>query len=139
MAWNNKGASLSAQSKYDEAIKACDEAIKLDPNLAIAWDNKGQGLSGQSKYDEAIKCFDEALRLDPNFAKTKNNRDTALKALERTSEAGAANFYTPSSQKSITSDSSSNSNRCDQVVHVKGYTTKKGKYVAPYDRRPPGC
>jgi hypothetical protein len=90
-------------------------------------------------YYGQIKCFDEALRLDPNFAKTKNNRDTALKALERTSEAGAANFYTPSSQKSITSDSSSNSNRCDQVVHVKGYTTKKGKYVAPYDRRPPGC
>jgi parallel beta-helix repeat protein len=39
----------------------------------------------------------------------------------------------------IMSDSSSYSNRCDQVVHVKGYTTKKGKYVAPYDRRPPGC
>ena len=44
-----------------------------------------------------------------------------------------------SSSSPITSGSSSYSNRCDQLVHVKGYTTKKGKYVAPYDRRPPGC
>ena len=32
------------QGKYDEAIKAYDEAIRLDPNYAKAWNNKGNAL-----------------------------------------------------------------------------------------------
>jgi hypothetical protein len=28
---------------------------------------------------------------------------------------------------------------CEKTVHVKGYKRKDGTYVAPYDRRPPGC
>ena len=45
------------RAKYDEAIKAYDEAIKLDPNIADAWNNKGwSALNGQGKYDEAIKA-----------------------------------------------------------------------------------
>ena len=58
MAWNNKGAALAVQSKYDEAIKAYDEAIRLDPNDADAWNNKGIALNTQGKYDEAIKAYE---------------------------------------------------------------------------------
>ena len=36
--------SLS-QGKYDEAIKAYDEAIRLDPKHASAWNNKGNALT----------------------------------------------------------------------------------------------
>ena len=43
-AWNNKGIALYGQGKYDEAIKAYDEAIRLDPNYAMAWNNKGIAL-----------------------------------------------------------------------------------------------
>ena len=47
-AWSNKGFALStATGKYNEAIKAFDEAIKLDPNdpnLAVDWNNKGSAL-----------------------------------------------------------------------------------------------
>jgi len=80
MSWIEKSIALSYQGKYDEAIEAIDEAIRIDPNLARAWNVKGailrnQGLAlddpyisldGQDKYDEAMKCFDEAIRLDPN-------------------------------------------------------------------------
>ena len=38
MAWNNKGHALDNQGKYDEAIKAYDEAIRLDPNFATSLD-----------------------------------------------------------------------------------------------------
>lgn len=37
----NKGNSFYNQGNYDEAIKACCEALRLDPNLASAWNNKG--------------------------------------------------------------------------------------------------
>ena len=43
-AWYNKGIALDNLGKYDEAIKAYDEAIKLDPNDAVAWNNKGVAL-----------------------------------------------------------------------------------------------
>ena len=43
--WVKKGNAFQSQGKYDEAIKAYDEAIRLDPNLAYAWSNKGGGLS----------------------------------------------------------------------------------------------
>jgi len=52
--WYNNGVDLYGQSKYDEAIKAYDEAIRLDPNLAMAWINKGSAFGSQGKYDEAI-------------------------------------------------------------------------------------
>ena len=66
--WFNEGNALSSQGKYDEAIKAYDEAIRLDPNFAKAWNNKGIALYGQGKYDEAIKAYHEAIRLDPKYA-----------------------------------------------------------------------
>jgi tetratricopeptide (TPR) repeat protein len=64
----NKGVALSDQGKYNEAIKAYNEAIRLNPNLAVAWYNKATILGRDlGKYDEAIKAYDEAIRLDPNY------------------------------------------------------------------------
>ena len=83
--WNNRGDSLFEQGKYDQAIQAYDEALRLDPNYETARDNqvraltaKGNSLLDQSKYDQAIQAYDEALRLDPNYALAANNRILAL-------------------------------------------------------------
>ena len=67
--WTDKGVALSNQGNYNEAIKAFDEAIKLDPQNAKAWDYKGVALNALGKYDEAVKAFDEAIRLDPTKQK----------------------------------------------------------------------
>ena len=45
---------LENQGKYDEALIALDEAIRLDPKFASAWNNKGFALEKQGKYDEAL-------------------------------------------------------------------------------------
>ena len=66
-AWYNKGLALADLVKYDEAIKAFNESIRLDPSHAAAWYSKGKALYNQDKYDEAIQAYDEAIKLDPNY------------------------------------------------------------------------
>ena len=63
----DKGLALYNQGRYDEAIKAYNEAIRLDPEDAEAWFGKGSALDSLGKYDEAIKAYDEAIRLILNW------------------------------------------------------------------------
>ncbi len=57
--WNDKGNVLVDQGKYDEAIKAYDRAIEINPQLAEVWNNKGLALYHQGKYSEAIQAYDD--------------------------------------------------------------------------------
>ena len=61
--WNSKGNALFNLGKYAEAIKAYDQAIKLNPNDADVWYNKGIALEKLGKYEEANKCFVKAKEL----------------------------------------------------------------------------
>jgi Flp pilus assembly protein TadD len=61
--WAYKGAALENQGQYDAAIKAFDEAIKLDPNDAMAWNNKGAALEALGKTTEANAAFAKAKEL----------------------------------------------------------------------------
>ena len=44
IAWNNKGNVLTKLNKSDEALKAYDKAIEINPQNADAWNNKGVAL-----------------------------------------------------------------------------------------------
>ena len=110
----NEGNDLGKHGKYDEAIKAYDEAIKLDPKNAYAWNNKGLSLylmsitmdncynttepgrpleyppsceTISSKLNEAIEAFDEAIKLNPKNATIWNNKGKAFNRLNRNDEA----------------------------------------------------
>lgn len=61
--WYHKGTSLYDQGKLDEAIKAYDEAIRLDPNLANAWYKKGVALKALGRTSEAEAAFAKAREL----------------------------------------------------------------------------
>ena len=76
--WFNKGNDFYGQGKYDEAINAFNESIKINPNLMGTWNNKGAALARQYRYDEAIKALDEAIRIEPNYAGAWNNKGAVL-------------------------------------------------------------
>jgi tetratricopeptide (TPR) repeat protein len=61
---------------YDDAIKAYDEAIRLDPNDADTRNNKGLALEFQGRYDEAIQAYDEAIKIDPSYETARYNKAT---------------------------------------------------------------
>lgn len=58
----------------DGALKAADEAVKLEPKSAEAWYWHGEAVAQFRKHDEAIKDFDKALTLDPEFDVAVNQR-----------------------------------------------------------------
>ena len=49
-----------------EAIKAFDEAIRLNPNYADVWYNKGIALEGLGRTTEAEAAFARARELGGN-------------------------------------------------------------------------
>jgi tetratricopeptide (TPR) repeat protein len=51
-----------------------DEAIRLDPEQAIAFNSRGNAWAEKKEYERAIKDYDEALRLDPRDSLAFNNR-----------------------------------------------------------------
>lgn len=63
LACNDKGIALSAQGKHEEAVKAYDEAIRLDPSNAFAWYNKGSALKALNRTTEADAAFATAKSL----------------------------------------------------------------------------
>ena len=65
--WYENGMAFADQGLYDEAIRAYDKAIRLNPSLARAWAAKGQALEIQGKESDAFRAFDEAIRLDKHL------------------------------------------------------------------------
>ena len=66
--WFDKGLELYAQEKYEQAIQAWDEAIKINPQYAIAWNAKGNALWHLGKYNEAINAYDQAISIESKYA-----------------------------------------------------------------------
>ena len=64
--WNNKGWKILFLGDYEEAIRAFDKAIEIDPYLAGAWYNKGLALKLIGRTAEANAAFAEANKLGFN-------------------------------------------------------------------------
>jgi tetratricopeptide (TPR) repeat protein len=76
--------------RSEEDLVACDQAIQLDPNSALAYNNKGNALNNLKRYKEAIAAYDQAIRLDPNNAIAYFNKGNALERLGRKKDAQKA-------------------------------------------------
>src|SRR5262245_24375951 len=62
-----RGTELESQQKLDEAAQAYQQAIQLDPQLAVAHDRLGfvYGLRGRTA--DAVAQFERARAADPNL------------------------------------------------------------------------
>ena len=55
--------AIQDQRKNEEAIKAYDKAIEMNPENADEWYNKGFALYELGKYEEATKAYDKAREI----------------------------------------------------------------------------
>src|SRR6266567_2635497 len=83
----NEGAVLYSFGHYEEALAAYEQAIRLDPNDALAYNDKGNTLSALARYEEALTAYKQAIRLDPNYALAYSGKGSVLYNLERYEEA----------------------------------------------------
>jgi len=92
-AWVSRGNALLSLNKYDDAIDAYGEAIRLDPNAWRALCMRGIALIEKGKssenvdvppemvintYEASIKTFDKAIELKPDSAIIWYSKGNAL-------------------------------------------------------------
>ena len=85
--WLNKGTSLHALSRPEEAIVCYDKALEIDPQDAKGWNGKGISLYALGRIEEAIDCCHKALAVNSRSALTWNNKGILLDAAGRPEEA----------------------------------------------------
>ena len=78
-----EGNLLDDQKNYQGAISKYNEAIKLNPNFAMAYNNLGYSYTMRLKnYESALEYLNKAIQLDSNLAMAYNNRGITYRKLK---------------------------------------------------------
>ena len=73
--------------RFDDAIAAYRESLRLNDESAPTHYNLGFALSGRGRRAEAIAQFQEALRIDPDYAQAHNNLGALLQVIGQPDQA----------------------------------------------------
>jgi predicted O-linked N-acetylglucosamine transferase (SPINDLY family) len=92
-AHHNLSAVLKDQGRYEEALPAAREAVRLRPDLAETHTNLGAILAAQGHDDEAGACYRKSLSLKPGQAEAHNNLGALLAGQGKLEEAAACYRY----------------------------------------------
>jgi tetratricopeptide (TPR) repeat protein len=84
--YSSLGGALLSQGRTDEALFACQQAVRLDANYSMAHGNLGSTLGKLGRVDEAITEYRRAIQLDPHLSLAHMNLGMALRAKGRTDE-----------------------------------------------------
>ena len=84
---SNAGVALHEDGRYERAISEYDEAIRSDPEFALAYYNRGVAYTSLQEFERAIADYDESIRLDPQRAEAFRGRAFAYDALGQQARA----------------------------------------------------
>lgn len=97
--WVEKGRELQRQERNASALAAYDQALDLEPEMAIAWMCKALLLEELERLDEALAAYVALLERHPGHVAAWSNRaglllregrfDDALHSLDHALEADA--------------------------------------------------
>src|SRR5690606_1275707 len=65
-----KGVALRKLGRYEEAVRALEQALSLNPDSADAWRNHAVALNQIDRGADALKSCQKALAIDPNNPRT---------------------------------------------------------------------
>ncbi|MGA2034168.1 MAG: tetratricopeptide repeat protein [Thermoguttaceae bacterium] len=84
---NDYAVALHAANKPDEAFDCIRQAVRCDPNHALARKNLGMLLAQRGRYDEAVTQYQKALELNPSLIDAHRNLAVALTRLGQFDQA----------------------------------------------------
>ena len=64
--FQQQGDRFFQERKFDKAVEAYQQAIKLQPNNGKAYAGLGFAYGAMGRYPEAAEAFKQAIRLQPN-------------------------------------------------------------------------
>ena len=70
----DQGIKDSQAGRYDQALQAFDQALKLKPNDPALITFKGIVYYARGQNDQALKEFEAAIKLNPNFGRAYYQR-----------------------------------------------------------------
>lgn len=85
--YKDRIALLTDLGRYDEALKAADQALLRYKNEPGIWNNKGWTYYKMGKYNEAAEAYDQAVKADPTYLKGWINKGDALVKAGRPGDA----------------------------------------------------
>lgn len=88
--WASLCDSLAKAQKHEDAVKACDQAIALNPNDGATWMDRGDAQLALVMYAEASASYDQVLRQEPNHSLVLAKQCGVLSELGRQDDAIAA-------------------------------------------------
>uniref|UniRef100_A0A1L8DU50 Stress-induced-phosphoprotein 1 n=1 Tax=Nyssomyia neivai TaxID=330878 RepID=A0A1L8DU50_9DIPT len=86
-ALKEKGNAALSAGKYDEAIAAYTEALKLNDQNYLIYSNRSAAFVKAGKYQEALQDAQKTVSLNPTWAKGYSRLGTAYSYLNCTMEA----------------------------------------------------
>ncbi|MFI5912275.1 tetratricopeptide repeat protein [Dactylosporangium sp. NPDC051541] len=89
-AFNNLGSALYNLGRVGAAGTAYRQALRCDPDYALAHNGLGATLHSRDLFEAAETAYQEALRRDPDYALAHNNLGCALFAQGKYEQAEAA-------------------------------------------------
>ena len=69
--YNSSGVKLFERGEAEEALAEYTEAIRLDPNFAVAYFNRGQTYFALGQSQKAVQDYAEAIRINPGRAQLR--------------------------------------------------------------------
>ena len=82
----NIGSACLALARYADAKTYFDQALAIEPLMAVAHINKGLAEHSLMNLDAALRCFDAALSVDPGNIDAQWNKSHVLLTLGRYEE-----------------------------------------------------
>jgi tetratricopeptide (TPR) repeat protein len=85
--WYGKGAALTILGQYEQALRAIDQALDINPMNEVAWVNQGNALTRTGRLVDALRSFNTAIRVNPAYEVAWNNKGNALARLGQYEES----------------------------------------------------
>ncbi|MGA2070269.1 MAG: tetratricopeptide repeat protein [Sedimentisphaerales bacterium] len=87
LAYSDLGAALNSMGRYQDAIEAYKQAIKINPYFADAFVGLGITYGKLDQWQNEVETYKQAIKLKPGYANAYYNLGIAYKDLGRLEDA----------------------------------------------------